>query len=343
MPTLEDDTLVFRFPHLDEVSNFRLDFQRTLRIPDSEQTYALPPGFGAFPLRHAEDFVGTLPVATRTRGGVILPIWQAEAMWLNFENEGPGRGVGFPVAVKVAAGKINAVTGKPWTNGLSAKPQDYMVSPEQPWLDGFAIEPNVIRQFVAMPLGQGYSVEGQLTGEEVWGGLQISVTPLKRAYWEAYRRKVEQEWEQPRLYDAFSMCLSESPMGLAAGGKMRQKIERDPFGLDAWDLDATDRVFVSLIHAHDWKAVTGESAPTHPPSAQDYAGAGLRWFDLYGGDQTPLPGGAPFRQVKSLAQIFEEKTGAALPGSADVQPGPVRILNRQSLGPRPVRSTSLQQ
>lgn len=341
MPTLEDDTLVFRFPHLDRTSSFRLDFQRTLRIPDSDRTYALPPGFGAFPLRHAEDFASTLPDATRARGGVILPIWQAEAMWLNFENEGPGRGVDFPVAVKVAAGKINAVTGKPWTNGLSAKPQDYMVSPEQPWLDGFAIEPNVIRQFVAMPLGQGYSVEGQLTGEEVWGGLQISVTPLKRTHWEAYRREAEQEWEWPRMCEDVSMFMSASSMGLAAGGKMQQKIERDPFGLDAWDMDATDRVFVSLINAHDWKAVTGEAAPTHPPSAQDYAREGLPWFELYGKDQAPLQGGAPFRQVKSLAQMFEEKTGAALPGSTDVQPGPVRILSQPSRGPRPVRSTSL--
>jgi hypothetical protein len=42
-----------------------------------------------------------------------------------------------------------------------------MVSPEQPWLDGFAIEKGVIRQFVAMPLGDGYSVEEQVTGDHL--------------------------------------------------------------------------------------------------------------------------------------------------------------------------------
>ena len=90
MPTLEDDTLVFRFPSIDDDVSFSIDFQRTLRIPDSDQTYSLPPGLGAFPLRHVDDFTSKLPAVTNARGGVMLPMWQAEAMWLNFSNEGPG-------------------------------------------------------------------------------------------------------------------------------------------------------------------------------------------------------------------------------------------------------------
>ena len=37
----------------------------------------------------------------------------------------------------------------------------------------------MIRQFVAMPLGRGYSVEEQLTGVAVHGGLQIVAWPMK--------------------------------------------------------------------------------------------------------------------------------------------------------------------
>lgn len=341
MPTLEDDALVFRFPHLDERSSFKVEFQRTLRIPDSDRTYTLPPGLGPFPMRHSEDFAHALPTATRIRGGVILPIWQAEAMWLNFTNRGPSYDIDFPVAVKIAAGKINAVSGEAWTNGLLSSQQDYLVSPSQPWLDGFAVAPGVIRQFVAMPLGKGCTVEGQVTGEEVWGGLQISVTPLKPERWEAYRRQSEEEASQsrPMLCESVSMSVSSNAMGLAAGGKMRQRIERDPFGARAWDTASTERVFVSLIHAHDWKQITGEPAPTHPPSAQDYAKAGLPWFDVFGGDQPPLPGGARLRQVKSLAQIFAEKTGAPLPGSVDIVPARTSVLPRRQNPVRPVRST----
>ena len=123
MITLECDRLVFRFPGTEANARFSICFQRTLRIPDSDETYPLPPGLGAFPLRHVDDYQASLPEQTIARGGVILPIWQAEAMWLSFENHDPYYDLEFPVAVKVAAGKINAVSGETWRPGLHRKPQ----------------------------------------------------------------------------------------------------------------------------------------------------------------------------------------------------------------------------
>lgn len=61
MPTLEDDDLIFRFPSIEPDAQFSISFMRTLRIPDTEQTYFLPPGFGTFPLRHVEDYAKNLP------------------------------------------------------------------------------------------------------------------------------------------------------------------------------------------------------------------------------------------------------------------------------------------
>ena len=72
-------------------------------------------------------------------------------------------------------GKINAVTGRDWSNGLHRGQQDYMVAPGQPWLDGYCVEKGVIRQFVAMPLGAGYTAEEQITGKAEQGGLQVIV------------------------------------------------------------------------------------------------------------------------------------------------------------------------
>jgi hypothetical protein len=122
MPTLEHNHLVFRFPQIEKEASFSIDVQRTLRIPDSDKTYCLPAGLGTFPLRHVEDHADKLPAQTTSRGGVILPMWQAEAMWLNFNNQGPGWHLDFPVAIKVAAGKINAVTGEAWRTGPSRSP-----------------------------------------------------------------------------------------------------------------------------------------------------------------------------------------------------------------------------
>ena len=64
--------------------------------------------------------------------------------------------------MKIGTGKINAITGKSWKSAFissSVKHQNYCVLPKQPWLDGINCGDGTIRQFVAMPLGQGYTVE----------------------------------------------------------------------------------------------------------------------------------------------------------------------------------------
>ena len=341
MPTLEDDSLVFRFPQIEKKAEISIEFQRTLRIPDSEKTYSLPPGLGQFPVRHAEDYAAKLPQSTSARGGVILPMWQSEAMWINFRNQGPHWELDFPVAIKIAAGKINAVTGEPWRQGLHRDPQDYVVSPEQPWLDGFAIEKGVIRQFVAMPLGEGYSVEEQLTGEAQWGGLQISVAPLKSHIWAAKKRK----WKRQRrrrfdgegVVTCYSMDECSFEMGLAPGGRMHQEIYEDPYELEDWDFAAAERVFVTLVHAKDWKMTTGENVGNFPPTSKEYTAAGLPWFEYYGSDQAALPGSEKLAAVKSVGTLFKTITGAQLPDSQDVDTGSPWKIGASNNKDRPVK------
>ena len=49
MIRLEQDSLVFAFPDVHPDAVLRIDFQRTLRIPDDASTYALPPGWARMP------------------------------------------------------------------------------------------------------------------------------------------------------------------------------------------------------------------------------------------------------------------------------------------------------
>ncbi len=325
MPTLENDRLVFRFPAIDPDAAFALHFQRTLRIPDTDRDYPLPPGFGRFPLRHVEDHAAALPARIARRGGVFLPMWQAEALWIAFEDASGLAAGPFPVAIKVAAGKVNAVTGEAWAESLGRDPQDYLVHPEQPWLDGFAVASGHVRQFVAMPLGEGYTAEEQLTGEDTWGGLQILVVPLKKAAWERHRTAPAGFHEAPIQYALASPSARED-MGFAPGGLMRQRIEPDPFGPDDWDVAAAQRVFVTVVHAGAFTAIAGEPQPTVPPSARDYAAAGLPWFEHYGRGARPLPGGAKLKGLKSVATLHPKKTAEPLPGSGDVATGqPVAV------------------
>jgi len=300
MITLEHDRLVFRFPDVHEDAVCTIDFQRTLRIPDDGKDYPLPPGLGSFPLRHLDDHARRLPDAWLRRGGVMGPMYQADAMWLHF---GANRGWdGYPFAVKIGTGKINAVTGEPWANHLNRDPRDYVVVPRQPWLDGYCVEKGIIRQFVAMPLGDGYSVEEQLTGAAEWGGVQIVIYPMKA---ERYAELVK---ERPRaVFADMHVALALPAMGLAAGGRMKQEVYEDPFELADYDQRRGSRCFVTILNSAAWLAVTGERPPLEPPTAKDYTNAGLPWFDYYDADAVALGGAEPFGKVKSLAWLAKLK------------------------------------
>ena len=331
MITLEDDRLLFSFPEVHDQARCSLGFQRTLRIPDDDRDYPLPPGLGSFPLRHIDDYAPQLPEDWRRRGGVIAPMYQAEALWINL-----GARSDYPFAVKVATGKVCAVTGETWVNHLNSGPQDYVVLPEQPWLDGYCVEKGVIRQFVAMPLGEGYTVEEQITGAAQHGGLQIVAYPMKPERYEELRKRGKRSRKRGKLFPFVQSCLvgfAVKPMGLAPGGRMKQDIYDDPYGLDAWDQRHASRCFVSIVNSVQWMAITEEPPPTEPPTAQQYTKAGLPWFDYYGGDAEAMAGSEKLKAVASVGQISKEK-GNALPENETLDVGRViRLRNR----PRPVR------
>ena len=323
MIELDRDGLLFSFPEVHPGARLRIEFQRTLRIPDDDRTHFLPPGLGEFPLRHVDDFAARIPEQWLEHGGVMLPMYQAEAMWLWFHPEDVReRFTSYPFAIKVAAGKIDAVTGKQWSNGLQKAPQDYLVAPTQPWLDGYCVKKGVIRQFVAMPLGEGYTAEEQLTGKADHGGLQIVVYPMRREAYERWR-------SQSVLLCAPRMTLGavslDSGMGLAPGGQMRQQIYDDPHDFTDWETEHRSRCFVHIANSRVWEQVTGERPPMQPPSAKDYTKAGLPWFDYYDEGAKPLRGSKILKALKSVGKFAKGK-GDPPPDSEDITPAVVLKL-----------------
>jgi len=126
----------------------------------------------------------------------------------------------------------------PDVGGLHDDPQDYVVSPRQPWLDGFGVTTGTIRQFVAMPLGRGYTAEEQITNEATYGDVQIAVYPMKREVFERRFPTIVRERVCATLMDepgcaefdnmSIESCAAPS-LGLAPGGRMKQEIYDDPF------------------------------------------------------------------------------------------------------------------
>lgn len=275
-------------------------FVRTLRLPETG-THPLPPGLGEFPLRRVADYPDTVPEAWRARGGVMLPMYLREAMWLSFA------GTIEPAALQVGVGKVCAVSGKPWSDRLTRHPQNYVVLPRQPWLDGINSGKGTVRQFVAVPLGLGATVEGQVTGEEVWGGVQFQSFPLGEAALTRWREEERRRAEQARAFTAtggygaaMPMAMAAPPapgaapgaapagaprsapaMGLGVGGSMRQEVYRDDRPAADWSEEPAGRVFVHLVTPPQWRAITGEEPPPSPVDRAAYTRAGLPWFDYY--------------------------------------------------------------
>ena len=84
MIKLQHDTLTFSFPDVHADAKCEISFQRTLRIPDDDEIWPLPPGLGCFPIQHVDDFAAALPAQWKERGGVCFPMYQSEAMWIAF-------------------------------------------------------------------------------------------------------------------------------------------------------------------------------------------------------------------------------------------------------------------
>jgi len=299
MVTLVDDILTFCFPDVHEKAKCNISFQRTLRIPDDNQSYCLPPGLGKFPLSHVEDFPETIPDSWISRGGVFLPMYQAEALWIDLKCTYWGNS--YPCAVKIAAGKIDAVCGKPWSNNLSDCPQNYVVVPKQPWLDGFSVGEGMIRQFVAMPLGDGFTAEEQITGQAEFGGIQISVTPMKKEIYAELFPPAPPVEDSGIRFSLRSARLGDSRMGLAPGGLMRQKINEDTYGIHVWDTSATTRCFIHIANSEVYQQITGKKPPTVSPTAKQYTEAGLPWFEYFDAEMKALKGSQILSALDSVA------------------------------------------
>jgi hypothetical protein len=256
-----------------------VEFQRTLRIPETG-LHPLPPGLGRFPLRRVADYPDTAPAEWLSRGGVMLPIYQREAMWLSFN-------ASEPTALQVGVGKVCAVSGLPWIEHLVGDPQNYVALPDQPWLDGINAGDGFIRQFVAVPLGSGATVEGQVTGQETHGGVQlraVGLTQLALAAWHAAQTLHTECCEDLGGLDGGPLPAPSASMGLGVGGRMRQEVYADDRQLADYDESGARRVFVHLCSAAQWAAITGEVSPPTPVDRGAYVSAGLPWFDYYDAD-----------------------------------------------------------
>ena len=284
---------------------FAVSFQRTLRIPDDGNQYPLPPGLGLLPVHPVAEYRRQAPDWWHD-DEFFIPMYQREAMWLGFDGADWK-----PNAVQVGVGGIDAISGEAWGPGLIANPQNYIVCPDQPWLDGINTGSGLIRQFVAMPLGSGYTIEGQLTGSERTGGIQLVVFEPKPG---RFPDRAPPSTRRPSAAAAFEATVTPgAELGLAAGGRMEQAIYRDAYGIDTWDGSQSAAVSVHIVNSEQYQAMTGRRAPRTPVSARVYTLHGLPWFALYNETRVDIEGSPRLAAVRSTAEIDRATTGRTSP------------------------------
>lgn len=299
-------------------SQCEISFQRTLRLPDDGKTYPLPAGLGRFPLRSVGGYADTAPQQWLEKGGVMLPMYQGEAMWMSFEST-------IPCALKIVSGSVNALTGGRDLQELDSDPQNYVVIPDQPWLDGFKVSKGTVRQFVAMPVGSGYTASEQLANDAEAGGLVMEAFPMKaESYFPEFLECELENIMHDVLTNLFGMgwegesqilCCSapanyfemREGVGLGAGGKIQQEVYADTHGIDVWSFQDAIRVCIHTCNAMIWRKVTGENPPHPPLTATEYSRHRIPWFDFYRDDLEALPETENLANLKSVSQVSAAK------------------------------------
>lgn len=300
-------------------------------------------------------------------------------MWINFEATDP-------FLIKIYVGGVNAVSGEPRNETQAthrrraeavknnAKDlQDYIVVPNQYWLDGIAVEPGKVRQFVAMQSGDGYSVEAQIMGSDTVGGIQFDVTPTK-----AFCRRQNNERffvktltgktitlhcdlditvvevkhkilslegipidQQRLIYDGkdlendWTLCDCKitknatlylvlrlrgggpsPPLAIAAGGRIKQRIQEDDYSPLLWASGSTISFNVHLLNSQVFHPVTGKPAPPCPVSMEQYHKLGLPFFNFNEPDSTIF---GAFNHVQSVKQVDKQRAMGSGPYVQDVK------------------------
>ena len=301
-----DEILVGRFT--------RISFHRTLRIPEDGRDHPLPAGLGRFPIHRVEDYAEKVPTRWLQEGGFFIPLYQKEALFLQFE--GPKW---HPTIAKVCVGKINAISGQPYSETLSGQKQDYVVIPTQRWLDGICSGDGLVRQFVAMPLGQGYTVESQITDEEAFGGFQIvAFDAVSGRFPERdpdFNRQMEDSERLVLYAGSLTTRYAEVSMGIAAGGSIKQQIHKDTYGVESWDSKRKRGLTIHLVNSLAYKAITGNDPPPSPITAAAYERAKIPWYSHYDEAAPKVRPPSIFKRLLGVSEI-EKRRGIAQPDDA---------------------------
>ena len=116
-----------------------------------------------------------------------------------------------------------------------------------------------------------------------------------------------------RLRGGWDQDAVDIVSGFGAGGKISQKINRDPLPTIAYDHSKVQKFHISVINAAYFSAITGLPSPPSPISTRTYLQHGFPWFELYDEDiptANNTSSANPLAGVRSIAQMDADRRSA---------------------------------
>ncbi|GAP91530.1 putative tol protein [Rosellinia necatrix] len=192
-------------------SSLQISFMRTIRITGGAKEFT-PPMLGTFPLFDTQLYREKLHPDVAAQGGLFLPMYEGEAMCMAFECFHSST-----FAIRPFLGGVNGISGEgalfdehgQANEATISRKQDYIIVPDQDRLDGIAIRPGLVKQFVSVKTTsvqkpqrseppsphlhesssntdadnvakqsvEGTTIEWQMTGKDEIGGIQLQIIP----------------------------------------------------------------------------------------------------------------------------------------------------------------------
>ena len=192
---------------------------------------------GLLPVCRARDFAG-VPYAWKSTGSLFVPLDDELTFWLGLWTER-----GRPHALKVRAGALNAVSGRPWDDDeLRADPQNYVVSPPQWAIDGVRHSNGTIRPFSPTR------------------GLAVSHPPIELTVFGPQPGIPMPEATPPRAPSVLhDVSTPSEPLTSTSG------VIPDPWGPSAWTTGARRRAGMYVVSGAEYERLTGRARPRFRP------------------------------------------------------------------------------
>lgn len=97
-------------------------------------------------------------------------------------------------------------------------------------------------------------------------------------------------------------------MGIAAGGRIKQQIFMDTYGVESWDFNQRRMLKIHMVNSIAYKLITGKNPPPSPITVAEYQESGVPWFSHYDENTPTIQGAGAFNNIIGVG-IIDKRRG----------------------------------